>query len=154
MVARKYTPRSNAEKEAAPVHNMNMKLQLQKIQVELVKLGINPDDYDLLMEMDSQLSYNANLKLIKEKIGVSKGTFRNQWEEVSSERKRKSGLLQERRQSGDPLWQATSFHDRLNLEMDRRLQAQPPGRRISQISGKRYYERRFNRTDKSMESGL
>ena len=146
--------RSKAEKEAAPVHNMNLVLQLKKIQAKLVEIGINPDDYDILALMDSKFGYEENFKNVKANIGVSKGTFRNQWEEVATERKRKSGLLQERRQSGDPLWQATSFHDRLNLEMDRRLQAQPPGRRISQISGKRYYERRFNRTDKSMESGL
>ena len=139
--------RSKAEKEAAPVHNMNMVLQLKKIQAKLVEIGINPDDYDILALMDSKFGYEENFKNVKVNIGVSKGTFRNQWEEVSSERKRKSGLLQERRQSGDPLWQATSFHDRLNLEMDRRLQAQPPGKRISQISGKRYYERRKNRTD-------
>ena len=153
-MVRKQMTRSKAEKEAAPVHNMNLVLQLKKIQAKLVEIGINPDDYDILALMDSKFGYEENFKNVKANIGVSKGTFRNQWEEVSSERKRKSGLLQERRQSGDPLWQATSFHDRLNLEMDRRLQAQPPGRRISQISGKRYYERRFNRTDKSMESGL
>jgi hypothetical protein len=153
-MVRKYMARSKAEKEAGPTHNMNMALQLKKIQTALVALGINPDDHDILALMHSNLNYNENLEVIKANIGVSKGTFRNQWDEVSAERSRKSGLLQERRQSGDPMWQATSFHDRLNLEMDRRLPALPPGRRISQISGKRYYERRFNRTDKSMESGL
>ena len=139
--------RSKVEKEAVPSYNMNMVLQLKKIQAKLVEIGINPDDYDILALMDSKFGYEENFKNVKANIGVSKGTFRNQWEEVSTERKRKSSLLQGRRQSGDPLWQATSFHDRLNLEMDRRLQAQPPGKRISQISGKRYYERRKNRTD-------
>jgi hypothetical protein len=153
-MVRKYMARSNAEKEAGPTHNMNMALQLKKIQAKLVEIGINPDDHDILALMHSNLNYNENLEVIKANIGVSKGTFRNQWEEVSAERSRKSGLLRERRQSGDPLWQATSFHDRLNLEMDRRLPALPPGRRISQVTGKRYYERRFNRTDKSGESGL
>lgn len=100
------------------------------------------DKFDINAHIDRSLHYDENQKNIKKMLGIQtrdRGT--EQLHQQAAERQR------ERARRKDSLRQTGPIQGALGHLMDSRRQAMRPGKRFSE-SGRRYYERRENRSDR------
>jgi hypothetical protein len=105
--------------------------------------------FDITAHLDRKLTYGENAANIRRLAGV--GTTRNRALEQHNQLIRERQIEHARRQ--DALRQTGRIQNARNRELDRKREAQRPGKRFSE-GGHRYYERRENRTDKNPSTGL
>lgn len=119
-------------------------LQEQMIRRALVRGGVDPEKFDVRAHMDRSLHLGENLRIARAHHGISGGRHRDYAAEAAEERART------RASRADPLRQVGLS----NEAMDRRFRALRPGKRRSSVTGKVYYERRANRTDRNPHERL
>ncbi len=100
------------------------------------------EQYDIHAAIDRTLTFGENISNIKKQMGIQ---TRNRGMETIEQRKREQARERIHRQ--DTTRQTGRIQSERNREMDRKLQARRPGKRIS-ADGHRYYERRENRSDR------
>ena len=116
---------------------MNFGLQQFNIKASLSRAGIDPEKFDVSAHIDRTLRYRENLTNIMGMHG--RGRKRRDYARESAEEKARGRKARKKkgRQTGVS-----------NEAIDKRYLAKYPGRRKSP-RGKRYYERRSNRSDVS-----
>lgn len=100
------------------------------------------DKFDISAHIDRSLRFDENRRNIAGMLGINI-SGRDRGTEELQIKASEQARTRARRQA-DPLWQTGRF---TNQERDRRYQAKRPGKRFSR-NGRRYYERRENRSDR------
>lgn len=100
------------------------------------------DKFDTSAHLDRSLHYDENAANIRKQLGIS---TRNRGVEQLDQKK--AELQRERARRKDSLRQTGPIQGALGHHMDGLIQAARPGKRFSE-SGRRYYERRENRSDR------
>lgn len=95
--------------------------------------------YDVYAHVDSSLHFDENLKNIRRQLGIQVRDRGVEELQIRAAEKARAKKLRE-----DKNRQTGKFS---NEVWDRRFQAMRPGKRFSRITGRRYYERRENRSD-------
>ena len=98
--------------------------------------------YDVKANIDRTLTYEENQRNIRSQLGIQ---TRNRGVEELNQRVAEAQRARQTRQ--DTLRQTGRYQGEENLLIDRLFQALPPGKRTS-ASGRVYYERRANRSDR------
>ncbi|HQN90693.1 MAG TPA: hypothetical protein PK336_00280 [Methanoculleus sp.] len=111
---------------------------LYNVKRSLVRAGIDPEMFDASAHLDRKLTTRENLTNISKLTGAGR-TERHIKKELEKDKARRGGKVKKYRGTFDQTGKS-------NIEIDRRIRAQPPGKRGS---GKRsYYEYRRNRSDR------
>lgn len=98
--------------------------------------------FDVNAHIDRSLHYDENARNIRSILGIQTRDRNAESLEI-----RKAEQQRARVQRQDPNRLTGRIQNEHNREIDRRYQAQRPGKRFS-ASGRRYYERRENRADR------
>jgi hypothetical protein len=125
--------------EALMARKMNQKMQLYNLSRMIASGSRHPTDtIDTRALMDSTLSLSENRKNISKQIGMTTRNYgMEQYNQREDDRKRTKIIRQDKTRQVGISW----FPD-----IDKARTALPPGKRISK-TGRRYYERRVNRSD-------
>jgi len=152
---------------------MPIGLQAQKIKLDMVNAGFDPELWDVRAHIDSSLSFPENRANVAHMLGYQKGTRSNAYgtnpsdmlcradEFYLAERRKNDAILRKlrgpipakRMTLGDfnqlerlPPSQCDDWPYFPTKPYDQKRTALPPGRRLSK-TGHIYYERRRNRSD-------
>lgn len=118
-----------------------MNTGLQKFNLERMMNNTRAAGVDISAMMDRNLNYRENLANIRQQTGIQ---TRNFGMEAIHQKSAEQKAERVRRQ--DPNRQTGRWQNPHNLLVDQQFQAQRPGKRFSR-AGRRYYERRANRSD-------
>jgi hypothetical protein len=123
------------------MRRMNAGMQAWGIGRMIAGTRVNNEMFDISAHIDRTLSYGENRQNISSMLGINQ---RNRGLESINQQKQERQRARVQRK--DPDRQTGQWQGQFRLEVDRRFQAQRPGKRFSH-SGRRYYERRANRSD-------
>jgi hypothetical protein len=121
---------------------MNAGMQTYQIGRMLANTRHDSEVFDVRAHIDSSLHYDENLKNIQRQLGIQ--TRDRGMEHLQHQQQVRA---QEHARRQDTTRQTGVIQNAHNRELDRLFQAFRPGKRIS-ADGKRYYERRENRSDR------
>ena len=116
-------------------------MQMTNIGAMLNRHGWDTEVFDLSANLDRTLSYRENKANIARMTGINLGMDTG----MKHMHTQAAYRSQVKKQRADPMYQTGKFS---NQVWDLRYQAMPPGKRFSRKTGRRYYERRENRSDR------
>ena len=127
---------------------MNRQMQNFGIGRMLSNTRWNNEMFDISAHVDSTLSFGENKRNIQNILGIqTRDRGLEHMHHQQESRKRAMNLRK------DTLRQTGPIQGDIGHRMDMMLHALPPGRRISH-TGRRYYERRENRSDRNYTQRL
>lgn len=108
----------------------------------LERSGYDPELFDIEAHYDRKINRTENVKNVARMHGINlsgrdRGVDFLKIQEMERKKTRKI--------RSDPMYQTGRLS---NQTWDLRFQAMPPGKRFSRKTGRRYYERRENRSDR------
>jgi hypothetical protein len=116
----------------------NDEFQLYNMRASLARAGIDPEKFDTHAHLDRTLTMSENRKNLEKMTGA--GSHRHVTRHLQKEKDRHGGKLPKYRGFFDQVGKS-------HTEIDRKIKAKPPGDRTSR-SGRKYTERRKNRSDR------
>jgi hypothetical protein len=121
-----------------------MNTGMQRYNLERMVNDTKHQDVDIHSLMDRNLNYRENADNIRRVLGIQTRNYGvEQFQQRAAEQKR-----ERKRRHDNPDRLTGRLQNEHNRELDRAIQAMPPGKRFARKSSHRYYERRENRADR------